>query len=29
MNTFILFVGFLCVIFQLDRLNNTLKNIEK
>lgn len=25
MEAFILFMGFLCVIFQLDRINNTLK----
>lgn len=24
MNTFILFMGFLCVIYELDRLNNSL-----
>jgi hypothetical protein len=25
MEAFILFMGFLCVIYQLDRINNTLK----
>ena len=25
MEAFILFMGFLCVIFQLDRINNSLK----
>lgn len=25
METFILFMGFLCVIYELDRINNSLK----
>lgn len=29
MNTFILFLGFLCVIFQLDRLTNIVRNGDK
>lgn len=29
MNTFILILGFGCIIFQLDRLNNLIKENEK
>lgn len=29
MEAFILFIGFLCVIYQLDRINNTLNKNEE
>lgn len=29
METFIIFMGFLCVIYELDRINNSLKQYKE